>query len=372
MNPHRDTVPPGLPTPRMSVAAHARSRHAVWMSATALFTDPLGRVLLVKPTYREQWLLPGGAGESGESPAQACRREIGEELGLARAPGRLLAVHWLPPDHPDVDAGLQLPGEIRYILDGGTLSEEVIASLRVPEDELAGFEFVDSTQVEHRMIPVDARIALVALRARVSGTTAHLEGGRHVGEPPPLDRYDVRVRPRAGHRLPLRDDPMPADLEVRQAWGWLFVPDGRVVLVIDPGNRLPALPGGRVERTDASPEETLRREAVEEARVTIDEPLRLGWVHDTTGTADGGADSYARLRLTARVTAVAPVAEDPATGRTFARLLVTPEQAAALLGWGEEGHRQARRAAHLAHTRWGIPHAAPSAIAELPAGGCRV
>ncbi len=41
-------------------------------------------------------------------------------------------------------------------------------------------------------------------------------------------------------------------------------------------------------------------------------------------------------------------------------------------GWGEEEHRQARLAAHLAHTHWGIPHAARSAIAELPAGGCHM
>ncbi|WP_405893398.1 hypothetical protein OG612_29300 [Streptomyces sp. NBC_01527] len=52
--------------------------------------------------------------------------------------------------------------------------------------------------MEQRIIPVDAQILLAALRARLSGTTAHLEGGQHVGEAPPLDRYDVRVRPRAG------------------------------------------------------------------------------------------------------------------------------------------------------------------------------
>ncbi|MFJ1680652.1 MULTISPECIES: NUDIX domain-containing protein [unclassified Streptomyces] len=64
------------------------------MGAAALFTDQLGRVLLVKPTYREEWLLPGGGAEGGESLAQACEREVREELGLTRAPGTLLAVRW--------------------------------------------------------------------------------------------------------------------------------------------------------------------------------------------------------------------------------------------------------------------------------------
>ncbi|GAA2663746.1 NUDIX hydrolase [Streptomyces lunalinharesii] len=364
-----NATPADLPGPDMSDTAYMRSRHAVWMSAAAIFTDALQRVLLVKPTYRRQWLLPGGAAEPHESPRQACRREITEEIGLERVPGRLLAVHWLPPNHPDIDAGIQLPGEIRYLFDGGTLADDEITDLRMPQNELTGFEFVDSTQLDQHMIPLDARIALAALRARLSGTTAHLEGGQHVDEVPPLDRHDVRLRFRAGLRFPLLTEPLPADLAVRQSWGWLFVPDGRVVLVVDPGNRLPALPGGTVETTDASPEETLRREAVEEAQITIGEPVRLGWVHDTTGGVDGGPGSCARLRLAAPVTEIGAVATDPATGRTFARLLATPEQAAALLGWDEQVLQQAELAARVAHTRWGIPRATPSAITELPKEG---
>ncbi|MBV9023984.1 MAG: NUDIX hydrolase [Streptomycetaceae bacterium] len=364
-----DASPAGPPAPQqMSPADYARSRHKIWLSAAALFTDPLGRILLVQPTYRQQRLLPGGAAEPGESPAQACAREVLEELGLERAPGRLLAVHWLPPDHPDIAAGMAVPGEVRYILDGGTLDEEEIAALRVPADELLGFEFIDSTQAEERMIPVDGQIMLAALRARLSGTTAHLEGGRHVGEVPPLDRHQVYVRPRAGRTWPWHPEPVPDSLQVKQAWGWLFVPDGRVVLVVDPGDRLPALPGGTVELTDASPEETLRREAMEEAQVTIgDDIVRLGWVYDATGDVYGGIGPCARLRLAAPITAVGPAGVDPATGRTFGRLLATPDQAAALLGWGDQGYQQAELAARWAHERWGIPHAAPGPVSELRA-----
>ncbi|MFF9074666.1 NUDIX domain-containing protein [Streptomyces sp. NPDC014872] len=368
MNTEHETAPALPEEPQMAAAEYARSRNAIWMSAAALFTDPLGRVLLVKPTYREQWLLPGGGAEPGESPAQAWVREVREELGMERAPGRLLAVHWLPPDHPDIDAGMSVPGEVRYVLDGGTLAQEEIAALRVPADELLRLEFVDSTQARERMIPVDGQIMLAALRARLSGTTAHLESGRHVGEVPPLDRHDVYVRPRAGRTWPWHPEPVPAGLPVMQSWGWLFVPDGRVILVADPGNRLPALPGGTVETTDASPEETLRREAIEEAQVTIgDDIVRLGWVHDATGEVYGGIGPCARLRLMAPVTAVGPAGVDPATGRVFARLLATPDQAAALLGWGESGYQQAELAARWAQERWGIPRAAAGPVTELRA-----
>lgn len=350
----------------MSQEEYARSRHAVWLGVAALFTDELGRVLLVKPTYRSQWLLVGGAADPGESPEAACRREVREELGLSRDPGRLLAVHWLTPGHQDVAADMPFPGEVRYILDGGVLTDADIAALRLPPDELSAHALLDSRAAAERMIPVDAQIMLAALRARLAGTTAHLADGRHVATAGPLDRHHVHTRPRSGGRWPWHPEQVPDGLRIPQAWGWLFVPDGRVVLVVDPADPLAVLPGGTVEPTDASPEDALVREAEEEAQLTLGEVARLGWVYDATGEVYGGIGACARLRLAARVTAVGPSAVDPALGRRLVRLLATPEQAAALLGWGAQGYEQARLAARTAHARWGIPLAAPAPITELP------
>lgn len=66
------------------------------VAAGALFFDDQGRVLLVHPTYKDTWDIPGGYVERGESPAAACRRELNEELGLDRQPQQLLAVDWAP------------------------------------------------------------------------------------------------------------------------------------------------------------------------------------------------------------------------------------------------------------------------------------
>ena len=52
------------------------------VAAGALFLDAEGRVLLVHPTYKDTWDIPGGYVERGESPAAACRREVLEELGI--------------------------------------------------------------------------------------------------------------------------------------------------------------------------------------------------------------------------------------------------------------------------------------------------
>ena len=68
------------------------------VAAGALFLDDRGRVLLVHPTYKDTWDIPGGYVERGESPAAACRRELKEELGIDRVPLRLINVDWAPND----------------------------------------------------------------------------------------------------------------------------------------------------------------------------------------------------------------------------------------------------------------------------------
>src|SRR6266705_4914118 len=53
------------------------------VSAGALIFDRSGRLLILKPTYKSGWTIPGGVmEEDGETPWQACRREGREECGL--------------------------------------------------------------------------------------------------------------------------------------------------------------------------------------------------------------------------------------------------------------------------------------------------
>lgn len=370
-----DHVAPGSDP---SVAQYAASRHAAWLGAAAIITDQVGRVLVVHPTYRQDdsWLLPGGVVEAGEHPHVTCRLEIAEELGLADRPlARVLAVHSLSPHHSDVQSGTPLPGEVRFVFDGGTLTPDQVEAIRLPREELSEYAFLETREAVQRLRPVDGQIMLAAYRARLGNTaTAHLADGRHIIDIPALDRLDVHVRYRPMWDSPLNRGPVPGHLPVRQAWSWCFLPDGRVVVVADPGPRgaLPMLPGGTVESTDTTPEDTLHREAAEEGQLTLADPVRLGWVLDETGEVYGGVGPNARLRLAARVTGIGPAAVDPATGRSFARLLATPAQAAALLGWGPPGARQAQLAVEAARERWGLPTARATTIEEIPAKGVRL
>ncbi len=72
-----------------------------------------GRVLLVRHTYHDGWLLPGGGVEKGETIEAAARREAREELGVELAALRLHGVytnfHEFKSDHVTVFSAIDVP-----------------------------------------------------------------------------------------------------------------------------------------------------------------------------------------------------------------------------------------------------------------------
>jgi 8-oxo-dGTP pyrophosphatase MutT (NUDIX family) len=144
------------------------------VAAGALFADEAGRVLLVDPVYRDTWDLPGGAVEAEESPYAACRREVAEELGLDRQPGRVLVVDWVP-SQPGRPEGLIV------VYHGGVLRTADIEAIRLPVDELAGFAFVAAEEVAARVKPLVARRIAACLDAAETGAVVSLENGHVAG-----------------------------------------------------------------------------------------------------------------------------------------------------------------------------------------------
>lgn len=148
------------------------SRPAKRMGAGALIRDAAGRVLLVEPTYKDSWELPGGSVEADESPRMACRREVAEELGLDLPVGRMLCFEWQGPE-PERTESLMM------LFDGGVLPESTTITL--PADELASYRFVEPEQLHLVMAERLARRALAALAALAEGRLVELEHGIRVG-----------------------------------------------------------------------------------------------------------------------------------------------------------------------------------------------
>jgi 8-oxo-dGTP diphosphatase len=141
-------------------------------SAGALVWDRTGRLLILKPTYKGGWTIPGGVVEAdGETPWEACRRETREECGLDLRHGRLMCVDFLRP-RPG------RPGGMRFLFDSGVLNERALTGIVLQEEEIS----------EYRLARVDRALRLLSgpVRRRVAAAVTkprrlqYLEDGRPV------------------------------------------------------------------------------------------------------------------------------------------------------------------------------------------------
>jgi 8-oxo-dGTP diphosphatase len=141
------------------------------VSAGALIFDPTGRLLILKPTYKKGWTIPGGVMEAdGETPWDACRREVREECGIDVRAGRLACTDFRP-------ARPGRPGGIRYLFDCGRADDAALAAITLQPAEIA----------EYRLASVDTALTMLrpAIRRRVRAATrrrrfVYLENGRPV------------------------------------------------------------------------------------------------------------------------------------------------------------------------------------------------
>lgn len=130
------------------------------ISAGCLFFDKKGRLLVVNPTYKESWEIPGGVVEKNESPRETVIREVFEELGLFCQPQRLLCIDFTDEDETRTES-------LQFIFLGPQLTKEKIAAIKLPLEELS----------EYRMLPPKKAIKLLnkKLRRRVHRCLAALE-----------------------------------------------------------------------------------------------------------------------------------------------------------------------------------------------------
>jgi 8-oxo-dGTP pyrophosphatase MutT (NUDIX family) len=136
------------------------------MSAAAVLTNGDGRYLIVKPSYKAGWNLPGGGVDRGETPDQACRRELREELGIDQEVGRLLVcacVGGADSEH------------IYWVFDGGALSARQQEQIVLQESELTDFRFSAPEAIGPEEIPAARRpLWDAALRALETGGTIYI------------------------------------------------------------------------------------------------------------------------------------------------------------------------------------------------------
>ena len=132
------------------------------VAADVIIRNEAGRLLLVNPNYKPDWDLPGGMVEANESPLDAARREIHEELGLALTIRSLLCVDWVPPHGPWDDT-------LVFVFDGGILTPAQIATVTVSDPELDAFNFFTNDEAAELLRPYVWNRTALALEAARTG-----------------------------------------------------------------------------------------------------------------------------------------------------------------------------------------------------------
>lgn len=152
---------------------YVRSLDRKRMSAGVLFRDAADRVLLVEPSYKPHWDIPGGAVDAGEPPWTTAVREVREELGLDRPVGRLLVIDHQPDDG-------RFPEGMAYVFDGGVISEQEVADLVLTDPEIVAARLAVLDDFAEKLKPSLARRVAVALSVARTGGLALCENGKRV------------------------------------------------------------------------------------------------------------------------------------------------------------------------------------------------
>ena len=141
------------------------------LASGCIVRDHSDRILLVKPTYKPGWEIPGGMVEANESPVQACIREVHEEIGFEVRLDRLLCLEYVAAN----------PERLLFVFDAGIISALEVSQIVLPSDELSEFRFVtlaESQELLPERLALRVRQALIALEHPPQ--TVYLENGRVV------------------------------------------------------------------------------------------------------------------------------------------------------------------------------------------------
>lgn len=134
------------------------------MSAGVLLHDGTDRVVLVEPSYKAEWDIPGGVVDEGEAPWHAAVRELREELGLIRERMRALVI-----DHePATPEGI--PEGIAWVFDGGQINADELAALPLNDPEIVSVDLYRLDEASGKVHQSLGRRLSVALGAALSGS----------------------------------------------------------------------------------------------------------------------------------------------------------------------------------------------------------
>ncbi|HEY4484459.1 MAG TPA: NUDIX hydrolase [Candidatus Paceibacterota bacterium] len=102
------------------------------MASGVLLFNQRDELLVIKPSYKDHWSIPGGVVEENESPKQAAIREAKEEIGVEIKECQLLCLDY-------VSYGEGKDDSLQFIFYGGVLEDNKI---NIDQDEIEDYKFL--------------------------------------------------------------------------------------------------------------------------------------------------------------------------------------------------------------------------------------
>lgn len=138
-----------------------------------IFFDETGsKVFLVKPSYKEHWLFPGGVVEADESPKAGAIREVKEEIGIDVNPSSLLVVDYVPASSVN---GVMVHDALIFLFYGGRMSEEMKSRIVLDNEEIVDSCFFTLEEAAS-LLNVNSRRRLeYVIEAIEKGITVYIE-----------------------------------------------------------------------------------------------------------------------------------------------------------------------------------------------------
>lgn len=140
------------------------------MSAGVLFHDHAGRVLLIEPSYKPHWDIPGGTVDAEEAPWATAKREVHEELGWTKPLGRVLLIDYAPTNE-------RMSEGLAFVLDGGLIDQAEVNDLVITDPEILSTGLYDLDQAASMVSPTVAKRLTAAMSAMRAGDLALCENG---------------------------------------------------------------------------------------------------------------------------------------------------------------------------------------------------
>ena len=109
------------------------------VGTAVLFFNNDGEILVLKPSYKDSWLVSGGSCDEDESPLDCAVREVSEEIGLDFPSLKLVGVFHSHKNGIHSDS-------LKFVFYRGVLSDIQIEKITLQKEEILEYKFLQEKE----------------------------------------------------------------------------------------------------------------------------------------------------------------------------------------------------------------------------------